>query len=172
MKAISLTQPWATLVAVGSKRIETRSWQTSYRGRLAIHASKGFPGEAKRLCEASGICAALGWPRLPNPLTQEALDESARLIKSLPLGAVIATCNLVACKFITSAMSPPAWPGELELRQSMLPPPEPELNFGNYECGRYGWILKDIKALATPIPYKGALSLWEFPDELLPAEQS
>lgn len=40
MKALSLTQPWASLVAVGAKRIETRSWRTSYRGPLAIHAAK------------------------------------------------------------------------------------------------------------------------------------
>ncbi len=40
MKAISLLQPWATLVAIGAKRIETRSWATNYRGPLAIHASK------------------------------------------------------------------------------------------------------------------------------------
>ena len=33
VKALSLTQPWATLVAMGAKRIETRSWATSYRGR-------------------------------------------------------------------------------------------------------------------------------------------
>jgi len=170
MRAISLTQPWSSLIAVGSKKIETRSWQTSYRGKLAIHASKGFPGEAKRFCESRVVCEALGWPLLPNPLTQESLDESARIIKSLPLGAVIATCRLVACKFITSAMSLLAWPGEHELRQTILPPPEPELHFGNYECGRYAWILDDVKPLATPIPYKGALSLWEFPDELLPPQ--
>lgn len=44
MKALSLTQPWATLVAIGAKKIETRSWSTSYRGPVAIHASKGYPG--------------------------------------------------------------------------------------------------------------------------------
>lgn len=40
MKAISLWQPWASLVAVGAKKIETRSWATKYRGSLAIHATK------------------------------------------------------------------------------------------------------------------------------------
>lgn len=43
MKALSLTQPWATLVACGRKKIETRSWSTKYRGPLYIHAAKGFP---------------------------------------------------------------------------------------------------------------------------------
>ena len=34
VKALTLTQPWATLVAIGAKRIETRSWSTRYRGPL------------------------------------------------------------------------------------------------------------------------------------------
>ena len=40
MKALSLWQPWAALMAVGAKRIETRHWSTAYRGELAIHAAK------------------------------------------------------------------------------------------------------------------------------------
>ncbi len=42
MRTLTLTQPWATLVALGAKTIETRSWQTSYRGPLAIHAGQGL----------------------------------------------------------------------------------------------------------------------------------
>ena len=40
MKAISLWQPWATLMACGLKKNETRHWATSYRGLLLIHATK------------------------------------------------------------------------------------------------------------------------------------
>lgn len=40
MKVITLIQPWATLVALGEKRIETRSWSTNIRGEIAIHAGK------------------------------------------------------------------------------------------------------------------------------------
>lgn len=40
MKVITLIQPWATLVALGEKQIETRSWSTNYRGEIAIHAGK------------------------------------------------------------------------------------------------------------------------------------
>ena len=40
MKTLTFLQPWATLVALEAKRIETRSWRTSYRWPLAIHASK------------------------------------------------------------------------------------------------------------------------------------
>jgi hypothetical protein len=40
VKALSLTEPWASLVIDGRKRIETRSWPTHYTGPLAIHAAK------------------------------------------------------------------------------------------------------------------------------------
>ena len=40
MKALSIRQPWASLIAVGRKRIETRTWNTNYRGKLLIISSK------------------------------------------------------------------------------------------------------------------------------------
>ncbi len=43
IRGLTLTKPWATLVALGHKRIETRSWSTVYRGPIAIHAAKGLP---------------------------------------------------------------------------------------------------------------------------------
>lgn len=49
IKAITLWQPWASFMARGMKKNETRSWSTSYRGPLAIHSAKklqkGFPGD-------------------------------------------------------------------------------------------------------------------------------
>ena len=47
MKALSLTQPWAQLIVSGAKKYETRSWTTSYRGPLYIHAAKRFPAYAR-----------------------------------------------------------------------------------------------------------------------------
>jgi hypothetical protein len=47
---ISLTQPWATLLAGGEKRQETRSWSTSVRGFVAIHAAQTFPRQCRELC--------------------------------------------------------------------------------------------------------------------------
>jgi len=40
MKALSVRQPWANLIASGQKTIETRTWQTSYRGELLIVSSR------------------------------------------------------------------------------------------------------------------------------------
>lgn len=41
MKALSIKQPWASLVAAGYKTIECRTWKNSYRGTLLICSSKG-----------------------------------------------------------------------------------------------------------------------------------
>ena len=43
MKALSLWEPWATLIAIGKKKFETRSWSTTYRGPLLICASQKRP---------------------------------------------------------------------------------------------------------------------------------
>ena len=40
MKALSVKQPWANMIASGAKTIETRTWATPYRGRLLIISSK------------------------------------------------------------------------------------------------------------------------------------
>ena len=76
LPALSVTQPWATLIAQGHKRYETRSWRTSYRGRLAIHAARRFPPEAQDF----------------------AAEERAigRLPERIPFGALVATARLVA----------------------------------------------------------------------------
>jgi hypothetical protein len=40
MKALTICQPYAHLIAIGEKRVENRTWATAYRGPLAIHAGK------------------------------------------------------------------------------------------------------------------------------------
>lgn len=150
MKAITLTQPWATLVAIGAKRIETRSWNTSYRGPIAIHAAKGFPGDAKRFCESRMVCQVMGWSDCAVPLTQEWLDDIARNIKELPLGCVLATATLVQ-SIETSLLS-----------EYFRPFTEQEEAFGDYAPGRFGFLLDNVTQLAEPVPAKGALGLWEW----------
>lgn len=75
MKALTLTQPWATLVAIGAKRVETRSWTTNYRGPLAIHAAKGFPREAMDFARME---RTLG--RLPARIPRSCIVATARLV--------------------------------------------------------------------------------------------
>lgn len=76
MKILTLWQPWATLIALGVKTHETRSWSTPYRGPLAIHA-------AKRPMDKMG-----------KDLVRELVG--GRHIYSMTYGAIVATAELVA----------------------------------------------------------------------------
>jgi len=80
MKAISLLEPWASLIKEGIKKIETRSWKTSYRGELYIHASK------KKLTKKD-------W---------EILEDRLALLKEIDFkyGHIIAKCKLVDCRYM------------------------------------------------------------------------
>ena len=42
MKAITIRQPWASLIKENIKRFEIRSWKTNYRGEVFIHAGSGI----------------------------------------------------------------------------------------------------------------------------------
>ena len=42
MKALTLKQPWASLVVYGGKLIENRTWDTNFRGRFLVHAGLGW----------------------------------------------------------------------------------------------------------------------------------
>lgn len=48
MKALSFRQPWADLIIQGKKRLDLRTWKTSYRGPLAVYASLSVEKEACR----------------------------------------------------------------------------------------------------------------------------
>ncbi len=38
MKAITIKEPWASLIVHGFKKYEFRNWKTNYRGKILIHA--------------------------------------------------------------------------------------------------------------------------------------
>ena len=59
MLALTVSQPYASMIADGAKWIENRHWETRYRGPLAIHAGKGTQYlERKQLAEyPSGVLA-------------------------------------------------------------------------------------------------------------------
>lgn len=146
MKAITLTQPWATLVAIGAKRIETRSWSTRYRGPLAIHAGKGLSGMTRRAF--LDLCAS---GKFEEPLLKELKEWECRdfypldLFDDLPRGQIIAIVWLIDCFKIDETNQPP----------------EPEYSFGDYTPGRFGWRLENVRRM-EPVTAKGALGLWEW----------
>lgn len=59
MKAITVSQPFASLIACGGKFVENRTWPTSHRGQLAIHAGKGtqYLSRAEIADHAQGVIA-------------------------------------------------------------------------------------------------------------------
>lgn len=141
MKTLSLIQPWASLIAVGAKRIETRSWYTNYRGPLAIHASKAKPdmlSEARRVIDLVGTKS------------------------ELPLGQIICVCNLVD---VLPTEARGCLAGVFEDHPDLKT--ENEELFGNYDPGRWGFVLENVQRI-DPVDARGSLGLWECPLVVLP----
>lgn len=169
MKAISLLQPWATLIAIRAKTIETRSWSTKYTGPLAIHASGTMRKVGKDACKEVEILNALvavGFDRYDLIWNPE---------RVLPLGKVVATARLAHCMEIPEerkygwyfngkgqAMTLKddgiCFSGGKPVR---IPPNEPEVCFGDYTPGRFAWVLEDVRPI-TPVEALGSLGLWEW----------
>jgi len=150
VKALTLTQPWATLVAIGAKRIETRSWRTAYRGPLAIHAAKGFPKWAREFTTA--------------PACYEAVMVHSTDVGSpaYPLGVVLATCRLIACIPTRDLQTNRLIEVDPVAHAEDFHMTDQERAFGDYAPGRFAWLLTDIKPLPVPIHTTGALGLWEW----------
>ena len=123
--AITLFQPWATLMALGEKLIETRGRRTKHRGWVAIHAAKAAPD-------------AVAWRYPFNGVLHKHGIEHPRL---LPLGVVVAVTRITDCLPIE------------ELRARTLS--EQELYFGNYADGRYGYLTEGLRRVREPIPMRG-----------------
>jgi hypothetical protein len=148
MKALTMTQPWATLVAIGENRIETRSWPTRYRGPLAIHAAKGFPAAARALCRES-------------PFREVLARHGYGGAADLPTGAVIALVHLDdVLEFGDSTLL------DVRSRSAAGLLPEHEGDFGDFSPGRYGFALSDVRRLRAPVPARGMLGLWELPADV------
>lgn len=137
MKLISLWEPWATLMAIGAKRIETRSWSTPYRGWLAIHASKG--GLSKR--------------NLADCLN-ESVFRLALAGEPLSLGCIVAVVRLVDCCPMEDRG---CLPGVFRDYPALDTPQERE--FGDFSEGRWAWVTEDLFRLPTPIPFRAKQGL-------------
>ncbi len=145
MKALSIKQPWASLILKGApvfksvdngdgssriefnglvfKDIENRDWYTDYRGRIYVHApqrEEDFLNTMKWLGEHIGLA----------PYACMLLSSR----KYSPKGAIIGEVDIVDC--VTQSKSP-------------------------WFVGKYGFALADPKAYEKPIPYKGKLGFFE-----------
>lgn len=123
MKAITIKQPWASLICEGIKDIENRTWNTKFRGIVLIHAgAKDFDFRGQ--------------------MTSEYQREFIKGIeKPYVKGAIIGSVEIVDCvKSIDN----------------------PNKVWGNMYC--YHWVLANPIMFTKPIPAKGKLSFWNYPD--------
>lgn len=141
MKALSVKQPWTSLIFYG-KDIENRTWATKYRGELLIHAS----------AKSAGIPSEL--------LTEEQWD-----FLGLENLFNLEQCELMAGRYITSAIIGKVdiidcvinhhsiWAEKSEFFDEFLFPTKPT----------YNWVLENPVLFNEPIlNVKGGLSLWNY----------
>ena len=164
MKALTIWQPWASLIACGAKQYETRSWATQYRGPIAIHAAARYtrkwdlPVDLAKVADAemaAGRCSKWG---------------------DMPFGSVIATAELVSVWRIAynvkmdveEARKYPiigermAEDKHETVSYDYFVPSKKEAALGDWTPGRYAWKLANVKILQSPIPVKGKQGLWNF----------
>lgn len=129
MRVLTVKEPFASLISLGIKTTETRSWRTNYRGELYIHAG------------------------IKKPQYDYKSDDFIKLANKYDydnLGYIICKCKLVDCVEMTE-----------EYIEDMKKNHYIDYICGEYQVGRFGWILEDIK-LIEPIKAKGRLGIWYF----------
>ena len=137
MKAISLHQPWASLMACGAKSVETRSWKTGHRGPLLIcSTAKQMTKETIKFLQHDYVQAAL----TSHFGVKEVLPEH------FSYGTAICMVELY---------------GVMPVEKMHVF--EREKTFGDYSEGRFGW----ITMLARPVQLvqiKGKQRIFEVDD--------
>lgn len=138
MKAITLWQPWASLIQHGFKTIETRGhdhfkWLKGQR--IAIHAGK-------RMDEADALemildCAG---PRIDGERLDE--DALARMVRRAPLGAVVCTALVKDARWLTETDSRAAC--------------------ADCDETRFGLVLDEVEEIIPPVVCAGHQGVWEW----------
>lgn len=139
MKAITVKQPWASLIVEGIKDIENRTWPTKFRGRVLVHAG----------------ASPVKFNALGDILTQQQFDILKGNVNPFIgnyLGAIIGSVEIVDCVI----NHPSIWADKTSIGKCY---PMPVI---------YNWILANPIKFNKPIPAKGKLSFWDFADEQLP----
>jgi hypothetical protein len=132
MKALSIRQPFATLILLGVKQYEIRNWGTQYRGPLLIHASKTPDFQAADLC-------------LMEPFRSLLREAGYYSSVDLPRGVLLGTVELLDC---------------LPLRQVQLSGARDGLLYDGRR-GRYALQLGDPRPFPMPRTAVGRLGLYE-----------
>lgn len=177
MKAISLWQPWASLIACGTKPYETRDWappRDLIGQTIAIHAAKKVDAEAKLLAQD------IVYGQHPDGRFELADKLNASFSKArddvlgifgqavLPVGCIVAIAKLDAAFQLGERAEGTAVEAASVVRR-ITSRPMPECftvkidDFGNYAPGRWAWLLKDVRPINPPVPMKGAQGFFDLP---------
>lgn len=140
MKALTVNQPWAVLLAADATRYSVRSWHTRYRGPLALHAGRTFTPEAIDVCLHEEV----------KPLLARAGYE---YIVQLPLQALVGVADLVAC----------IRAGD----QGQLDPTDPVVRRESVSPESWVWVFAKARPPARPVPCRGRPGLFSVPDDLI-----
>jgi hypothetical protein len=139
-KVLTLWQPWATLLAIGAKKIETRPIFTNWtieRGTYLIHAAKKWTSELDAISKQTPFKEVLkGYP--------------------LSLGCIIGSIDVIECKPIIESNDNIILVGSKDIYVTGN-----ELAFGDYREGRYAWICQNPKHLKTPISYSNGQGYYQ-----------
>lgn len=158
--ALSLWEPWAILMALEEKRVETRDRNWNYRGPLAIHATLKWDTTVRTTCQQEPFKAVLAKHDLSGDV--------------LPLGAVLCIVNLIDVVemkgrdpnqlMLPDEFDQPTWrpPVNIGAHTDLLT--KQECAFGNYAPRRYALITEMIERFEKPMPARGQ-QLWGWPWE-------
>ena len=152
MKALTLWQPWASLVVAGAKPYEFRSWRppASIVGeRIVIHAGARKPNPAEvsqliRLLQAGGRYAAA---TALQPI-ETAIDVLRR--GSWPL----------ACGIGTAIVGEPRSGADIGADLGALKVNDSDRDYHS----NWGWPMLDVEAWPAPLEMRGAQGLWAWPE--------
>lgn len=146
MKAITLWEPWASLMAIGAKVNETRGVRTSHRGDICIHAAQADHG-------------------VPDSIYERVLDlfsdpKNRPIPDEVDMGCILAVVELWDVQ-----------PSEMfvvvEERKPYITISEDEFKFGNYLRGRWIYRTRNLRRLKTPVACRGAQSIgWTVPPDV------
>ena len=147
MKAISIKQPWASLIAHGIKDIENRTWKTNYRGKVYIHASAKQAGS---------------YDELLNDLQKIEFKEKydrVTLRKQHHFSAIIGEVDIVDCVI----NHPSIWAEKSDNYGRFFRNGVPAYVRKKENKPIYNWVLDNPVIYEKPIlNVKGKLSFWEF----------
>lgn len=170
-KVLSLYPEHVEAFRLGLRTVETRAFQTSYRGRIYLHASLRHPdsAEARRDPISRAVMAAIPHG---DPILCGFIRVSAELVDCAPIGGPF--------DFRTGVVEGDEgdWPGRHVVvvhgdGEVIVDCPDgpnwsltSEAALGDFRPGRWAWLFNDIQPLAEPVPFKGGVGLtksWEGP---------